>query len=77
MFDHPITPEEAKRLSNNDTNQEDIPSDVLQEFSDFAKQHSCCPRCGRNTAREQITDAGPLRFRCRSCFQVSLIADWG
>ncbi|MBI5004859.1 MAG: hypothetical protein HZC04_01585 [Candidatus Lloydbacteria bacterium] len=76
MFDHLLTREEVEKLLKS-TDQEDIPKDVLDKFPDFAKQGNCCPRCGKNTAREQITDAnGPLRFRCCSCHAVSLMADW-
>ena len=76
MFDHLLTKKEAENLLK-ETNQEDIPKDVLDRFPDFVRQHNCCPRCGKNTAREQMIDAsGPLRFRCLSCQGVSLMADW-
>lgn len=80
MFDHHLTPEEAKRLMGKDpeegTNQEDVPGDVLEKFPDFTKQHNCCPRCGNNSAREQIQDNGPLRFRCKSCGGTELFSSW-
>lgn len=77
MFDHPITPEEAKRLTSKDTNQEDVPEDALLKFPDFISQHNCCPRCKQHSAREQLTFPNePLRFRCGSCGGVSFQTDW-
>ena len=81
MFDHHITQEEVRRLINkeatNQTNQEDVPRDILETFPDFIKQHNCCPRCKQNGQREQISCLNePLRFRCCSCGGVSLSSDW-
>lgn len=83
MFDHPLTKKEVEELLKGlvqeevPTNQEDVPKDMLDKFPDFIRQHGGCPRCGKNIAREQITDTkGPLRFRCLSCHGVSLMEDW-
>ena len=83
MFDHCITGKEVEEImgrkpkQEEDTNQEDVPEDVLKKFPDFIKQHNCCPRCKQNGAREQVLGMNePLRFRCVSCGGVSLLSDW-
>jgi hypothetical protein len=61
----------------NQTNQEDMPKDVL--FPDSKPPHaSHCPRCGKNSEREELEqrENEPLRFRCLECNMSSLDSEW-